>query len=654
MLSHGREPHRRAGRYWSRPGAATVGAPWFEPPSSRSIRRWRCWPGPTPGTPPASTTRRWPADAHVRRPGRRARHVVDRAGVGVVPVRLGARRDLGPRPRPGASAAPSGREAHSKSAQVAAGADRQPPPHADQRAQLRVPERGPGARRRVRRRLRAAASRTKAWRACIKHFVGNETEFERMTISAEIDERTLRELYLVPFEAAVQRAGVRAVMSAYNRLNGTYCADHQWLLTEVLRGEWGFDGVVSATGSAATAPSSRCAPGSTSRCPGRRSTAGSTCCGRRVDAGEVERAELDAAVDRLLDLAEWTKAAQAGTAETTADDPRDPRRDPPGGGSGDRAAEERRRARCRSTAPRRSPSIGPYARFGRHAGWRQRPGHARPRPRAVRCAAARAARRHVRDRRLDRQVPADDARRLHRRVPTTPTARRPRSTTSRLAWYWDKAPAAGIDATRFGAARHRHVRARRDRRLGASACGPSARSACGSTARRVLDHRRAADRRRLLRHGQPGGPRARSPLEEGRRYAVEVDYPEPDDADLVRGPGRRRGAGAGGRRDRAGRGRGGRRRRRRRDRRHRRRLGDRGRGPHRRWPCRATQDDARRRRRRRQPAHDRGAQHRLAGDDAVARRRRRRCCSCGSPARRSATRWPTCCSATSSPAAGCR
>ncbi len=80
--------------------------------------------------------------------------------------------------------------------------------------------------------------------ACIKHFVANDTEFERMTVSAEVDEETLRELYLVPFEAAVTRAGVRCVMSAYNRLNGTFCSEHEWLLSDVLRGDWGFDGVV--------------------------------------------------------------------------------------------------------------------------------------------------------------------------------------------------------------------------------------------------------------------------------------------------------------------------------------------------------------------------------------------------------------------------
>ncbi len=80
--------------------------------------------------------------------------------------------------------------------------------------------------------------------ATVKHFVGNESEIQRTTASSEIDERTLRELYLFPFEAAVREAGVWALMASYNRLNGTYTSEHRWLLTDVLRGEWGFDGLV--------------------------------------------------------------------------------------------------------------------------------------------------------------------------------------------------------------------------------------------------------------------------------------------------------------------------------------------------------------------------------------------------------------------------
>jgi beta-glucosidase len=80
--------------------------------------------------------------------------------------------------------------------------------------------------------------------ATIKHFAANESEVERQTMSSDVDERTLREIYLPPFEAAVKRAGVMAVMSSYNRLNGTYTSEHPWLLTKVLREEWGFDGIV--------------------------------------------------------------------------------------------------------------------------------------------------------------------------------------------------------------------------------------------------------------------------------------------------------------------------------------------------------------------------------------------------------------------------
>jgi beta-glucosidase len=79
---------------------------------------------------------------------------------------------------------------------------------------------------------------------CIKHFACNDQEHERMTISAEVDERTLREIHLVAFEHAVQEAGVWSVMTAYNKVNGVYCGEHPDLIDGVLRGEWGFDGLV--------------------------------------------------------------------------------------------------------------------------------------------------------------------------------------------------------------------------------------------------------------------------------------------------------------------------------------------------------------------------------------------------------------------------
>ncbi|ROR89745.1 glycoside hydrolase family 3 C-terminal domain-containing protein [Nocardioides aurantiacus] len=78
----------------------------------------------------------------------------------------------------------------------------------------------------------------------VKHFAANNQEDDRLRVSAEVDERTLREIYLPAFERVVTGAQPWTVMCAYNKVNGTYASEHHWLLTEVLRGEWGFEGVV--------------------------------------------------------------------------------------------------------------------------------------------------------------------------------------------------------------------------------------------------------------------------------------------------------------------------------------------------------------------------------------------------------------------------
>lgn len=77
-----------------------------------------------------------------------------------------------------------------------------------------------------------------------KHYAGNEQEWERMTISAEIDERTLHEIFLVPFKAAVQEGDTWTIMAAYNRFRGTYCCANDYLLNDILKKRWGFRGVV--------------------------------------------------------------------------------------------------------------------------------------------------------------------------------------------------------------------------------------------------------------------------------------------------------------------------------------------------------------------------------------------------------------------------
>ena len=78
----------------------------------------------------------------------------------------------------------------------------------------------------------------------IKHFLANNQEHRRMSSSSEIDERTLREIYLAAFEGAVRKQKPWTVMCSYNRINGVYAAQNKEMLTDVLRGEWGFDGFV--------------------------------------------------------------------------------------------------------------------------------------------------------------------------------------------------------------------------------------------------------------------------------------------------------------------------------------------------------------------------------------------------------------------------
>ena len=78
----------------------------------------------------------------------------------------------------------------------------------------------------------------------LKHFAANNQEFQRFSISAEVDERTLREIYLAAFEKAVKQAKPWTVMCSYNKLNGTYASENRHLLTEILKNEWGFEGLI--------------------------------------------------------------------------------------------------------------------------------------------------------------------------------------------------------------------------------------------------------------------------------------------------------------------------------------------------------------------------------------------------------------------------
>lgn len=79
--------------------------------------------------------------------------------------------------------------------------------------------------------------------ATIKHFAANDQEFDRYTVSTEIDERTLQEIYLPPFKAAVQKAGIKAVMTGYNKVNGVHCTENKHLI-DILKKDWGFNGIL--------------------------------------------------------------------------------------------------------------------------------------------------------------------------------------------------------------------------------------------------------------------------------------------------------------------------------------------------------------------------------------------------------------------------
>jgi beta-glucosidase len=80
--------------------------------------------------------------------------------------------------------------------------------------------------------------------ACIKHFVANDQEFERFSISSEVAERPLREIYLEPFRIALEKANPWTIMSSYNRINGVYASENDILLRQILKEEWGYDGAV--------------------------------------------------------------------------------------------------------------------------------------------------------------------------------------------------------------------------------------------------------------------------------------------------------------------------------------------------------------------------------------------------------------------------
>lgn len=146
--------------------------------------------------------------------------------------------------------------------------------------------------------------------ACLKHFAANSQEHARMVSDSVVDERTLRELYLAPFEHVVRHARPWSVMTAYNKLNGVYCSEHEWLLREVLRGEWGFDGAVVSDWGAMSSSVASVRAGLDLCMPGpRRDHARARV--EAVRSGELEEGCVNEAASHIERLARRVKACQA-------------------------------------------------------------------------------------------------------------------------------------------------------------------------------------------------------------------------------------------------------------------------------------------------------------------------------------------------------
>ncbi len=141
----------------------------------------------------------------------------------------------------------------------------------------------------------------------IKHFVANDSEFERHSIDSRVPERALREIYLRPFEMAVKEAEPWGIMGSYNRVNGSFACENPTLLTEILREEWGFTGIVVTDWYAAKTTNEMALAGLDLEMPGPGRFYGARLV-EAVENGEVPEGVIDEAVKRLLLLLERTNA----------------------------------------------------------------------------------------------------------------------------------------------------------------------------------------------------------------------------------------------------------------------------------------------------------------------------------------------------------
>ncbi|RKE05156.1 glycoside hydrolase family 3 C-terminal domain-containing protein [Streptomyces sp. TLI_171] len=145
--------------------------------------------------------------------------------------------------------------------------------------------------------------------ASLKHFAANNTEHDRMRSSSDVAARPLREIYLRAFQQVVQQAQPWTVMCSYNRINGTYAAENRWMLTEVLRGEWGFEGAVVSDWGAVQDRVAAVAAGLDLEMPGTGGVTDAQVVAA-VEAGELDAASVATAAARSIALAARAEAGR--------------------------------------------------------------------------------------------------------------------------------------------------------------------------------------------------------------------------------------------------------------------------------------------------------------------------------------------------------
>lgn len=142
---------------------------------------------------------------------------------------------------------------------------------------------------------------------CVKHFACNSQEYGRLVCDSIVDDRALREIYLSAFEKIVKQTSPCAVMCAYNKINGEYCSQNKWLLTDVLRSEWGFKGLVMSDWGATDDRVKGIAAGLDLEMPQGDLTDVQTA----LEKGELDVNALDASVQRVIELSKRFKGVSA-------------------------------------------------------------------------------------------------------------------------------------------------------------------------------------------------------------------------------------------------------------------------------------------------------------------------------------------------------